>query len=329
MPARTTNDTTNYIAFGKQTTDKDTEATTFVFLKHLDGSGFDTTPDVEQIREGGDGGEIGFHLRKSQKSSGKMSLNSRPETGGRVAAAALGADVASVVVASDAGGLPFVFHRSTMNATIPYLTIEQAAADDVERVAACKITNLDITYQAGALVQLDADFTAGGTYRGPTAAQTPTRESALPHRYHGATVIMDGSGADTCTKAKVTVKRGVDDSIQTNGLFNEDVVELTAEVMVEGTLKYEDRTLVQKVLRGGGSLVPVDLATGALLIQVSNGNASAPFKVGVPFLRYTGAKVNRLDPSGKVVFVDFTAETEKNATTTIFVESFSTATAAY
>lgn len=327
MPARPTNEPNNYIAFAKQA-DKDTEGATFVFLKHLDGSGFDADEDIQSVREGGDGQEVGFRHKSALKTTGKFALNSRPEIGGRMAAAVLGADSASVVTASGAANA-LVFHRAVPAPTIPYFTVEQAWADDIEKSTAVKFTTLDISGDAGGLLKIDTDFVSGGSYYGGTGAQTPTRESADPHSYIGATVMLDGAQNKKVTKFKVSVKRGVDDGIQTTGLNNEDVVETNFDVDIDATLKYEDRTLYQKIKRGGGSQVPLNLATGALMIVAPNGNPSFPLKVGIPVFDYTGAKVNRLDPDGKTCYIDVSAMTRKNATTTIYIESFSGASAAY
>src|SRR5512144_2205945 len=81
MPGQSTNQPGNYIAVGLQPS-KDTEATTFYFLRHLDGSGFDIDIDEERIREGGDGQEIGTSWRRLVKADGNLVANARPDWAG-------------------------------------------------------------------------------------------------------------------------------------------------------------------------------------------------------------------------------------------------------
>lgn len=330
MAARASNEPLNYLALGFQSA-KDVEATTFFFLKHLDGSGFDSEPDIQSHREGGDGQEVGFRHKQSIKTGGNLNAFSRPEHSGRLAAGVLGADVASVVTPSGAAQA-LVFHRQSYAPTIPYGTIDQRWADEVDRAVNVKLTTLEIEWEGGnnPISVRSPDFVVGGSAysRDIASALTPTRETLPPHMYGGASLVLDGAGNTQVTKGKITVKRAVDADIRTTGLNAEDVVESAYDVDIDLTLKYQDRTLWRKVHNNGGSQISLDLATGAL--SLNSGNAgSYPFRVAIPFFDYVGAKVNRLDPDGKTMYVDVAGMTKKTATTTIFTENFSGASAAY
>jgi hypothetical protein len=320
MAARPTNEPSNYIAFAKQA-NKDTEGSTFYFLKHLDGSGFDTTPAVQNVREGGSGQDIGFNYKQSEKTSGQLIGYSRPEYTGRSLQGLLGADAASAV----ASGV-FNYHRQAPTSVLSYFTVEQRAADMLERVDACKFSEVDIEYTAGEPVKVSANFAAGGTYafRDVASALTPSRETPRPHFYSNRpSITVDGVASYIqMTKAKLSWKRALDDSIQTTALTMDDIVELTADYDVDFTLKYVDKTMYQKIVAGGGSVVPFDLATGAFDIYVPGAPDTPSLGVGahMPLLNYVGAKVNRLDPDGKTVYLDISGQAIVSATDTVFSE---------
>ena len=327
MAGRPTNEPNNYLALGFQSA-KDTEATTFEFIKHLDGSGFDTEPDVQYEREGGDGQESGLAYIKSIRTSGAAVANSRAVIAGKAAAAIGGADSASILAS---GALNF--HRQIPTSTQKYLTVEQRSADEVERTTNAKFTQVEITAEAGRPYRVDAQFVSGGsTYARPVAsALTPTRESVPPHYYHGAShvLVIGGASVVPITKWKATIKRGVDNDIQTTGLNPEDAIELNFECDLDGTFRYEDRNAYAQVKYAGGTQVPFDLATGNFNAFSANGSWSD--RLCMPLLDIVDAKVNRLDPDGKTMYVDFVAHTRKSATTTVFGEQTVgwAATAAY
>lgn len=324
MPGRPTNESTNYFAIGVQSA-KDTEATTFHFFKHLDGSGFDTEFEVQSEHEGGDGQEVGLRYKTMHKADGAVNINARPGGAGRILAWCLGADT----VASNAAGQT---HTLTPNqASMPYLTVDQRWADELERTSNAQVTQVTLTGEAGRPVKLAGQFLSAGTaYERPVAsALTPARESGDPFFFPYASVAIDGTGSTKVTKFEVTVRRGVDDGIQTNTLYREDVVPLTFEVDANFTLKYEDKTVYNKVYYGGGSQVPLDLSTGAFSFYSQEG--SAFLRADCPFLQYVGAKPNRLDPDGKTTYIDVAAMSLKNATHSFWaqVRDATTATAAY
>src|SRR4051812_6876780 len=91
-PGKATNDPSSYIAWGRQVA-KGTEATTFDFLKYLDGNGFTVEKDVQREREGGDGQEVGLTYVSMVKSDGQLSANARGGFAARIFAAVLGSDV--------------------------------------------------------------------------------------------------------------------------------------------------------------------------------------------------------------------------------------------
>ncbi len=320
MPGRPTNEPANYFAIGKQSA-KDAEATTFYFLRHLDGTALERDDNIESVREGGDGQEVGLRYRTAVSQDGQLVANARPEIAGRLFAYLLGRD--SVAGGAGAASAVTQQHTSTPTALGPsspyYLTVEQAWADEVERVSNAKVNELTIEGEAGRPLKLTAGLLAGGTPYFPTAAQSPTRETDQPFFFPNGSYVIDGAANTKLTKFRVNVKRGVDGDIRTTSLHREDVVELNFDVEFEGTLKYEDKTLYRKVHALGGSQVPLnalDLATGSFVAHTDFGVSTLRrfLQVHLPVFQYTGARVNKLDPDGKTMYIDFSAMGIKGAT---------------
>lgn len=332
MSGRATNEPSNYFAFGFQSA-KDTEATTFQFLRHLDGTGFDTDETIESVHEGGDGQEIGLRYKTAIAANGQMVLNDRPEIGHRVAVAALGADSATAPtgIGTAASGMCNE-HLAVPTSTLPYLTVEQYWADAVERADNALVTGLTIEWEAGRPIKLTPEFVVGGTSyrRAAASALTPTRETGKPFMYPFASVSLDGAGNTKITKGSIKVTRNVDTDIRTTGLNPEDAVVQTFETEVALTLKYEDSTLYDKVHYNGGTQVPVDLATGALSLFSSFGAGTSVRyqQFGVNQFHYTQARVNKLDPDGKTMYLDVTGEGYKGATHQVFVRTLIASAAA-
>jgi hypothetical protein len=339
LPGRVTNDPSNYFALGVQGA-KDQEAGTFYFFKHLNGSGFDTTQEVSREREGGGGKEIALGYKTMVKPDGQVVAYARPDAAGRLLTYALGADTPSFI-ATVAAGVFLVNHliQSGVNASLPYLTADQAWADMVERSTNNIVTDLSIEGEAGRPLKLTAQFISGGSVHVATVALTPARETSAPLMYPGASVSLAVTGgADAgatsieMTKFKIDIKNGVDDTIQTTGLNREDVIWETADYTLDGTLKYTDKAIWSEVYYGGGvgSQVQVGIATASFNFYTLLGQgASNSLQMNMPLLQVSALKVNRLDPDGKTMFLDFTAGTIKGASPSLFANVVTGATASY
>lgn len=212
-----------------------------------------------------------------------------------------------------------------------YLTAEQLWADALERTSNIQITQLSITAEAGRPVKAAAQFLSAGTAyeKAVGSGMTPARETGDPFFFPYASVYRDGAGSSKVTKFEIVIRRRVDDGIQTNTLYREDVVPLAFEVDVNWTEKYEDRALYRKVYYGGGSQVPLDIATTSFGFYSAEG--STFMQIETPQLHFIGAKPNRLDPDGKTMYVDMAAMSYKGATHSIWAKVRDTvnATAAY
>ena len=333
MPGRATNEAENYFAVGKQSA-KDIEATTYQFTRHLDGTGMEVAEQVESIREGGDGQEVGLRFKTAIDTDGQSVCYARPETSARLDAWCLGADTTALPADLPAAASGAV-HEHTAVPTLSgaYLTIEQQFADEIERLTNGQITTLTVEFEQGRPLRITHEYIGGGSsYRRDIASRlTPARESGQPFMYPGASAVIDGAGTTKMTRGRMTIRRNVDTDIRTTGLAREDVVPQNFDVEVEGTLKYEDKTLYDKVHYGSGSQIPLDLATGSfrLLSQFGSGTNMRRKEYGVNQMHYTGARVNKLDPDGRTMYLDFTAMGYKAATHQVFARTWTASAAAF
>lgn len=320
MPGHATNEPSNYFALGKQSA-KDTDATTFTFLRHLDGTGLELDEQTESVREGGDGQEVGFVHKTAISMDGDAVVNARPVIGAQLAAWTLGAASVGPGVAPAATVSQVITCVPT--STQPYLTAEQRWADTIEVVGNVQISGLTLEGEAGRPMKLTANLVGGGTpfSRILASARTPAREAGQPHFYPGGSYQLTGASGAKMTKFKTADMRNQDTDIRTTQLFREDVVGLNFDTSIEGTFKYEDEALYKKVHYSAASDGTIDpnamgLATGAFSAYAGFGAGTA-FRFmqhDLPLVVYTGAKVNKLDPDGKTMYIDFSGIGAKAAT---------------
>lgn len=345
QPGKPTNDPVNYFAVGKQTA-KGTAAATYYFLKHLDGSSFEVQKEIQRNKEGGDGQETGLSWVSRVTADGQLMANCRPEIVARAALGGLGAEGAVVVGASGAvqsattAAASLARHTFVLAASLPYWSMEQRFSDEVERSLDNVVTGFTIEGEAGAPWKITSNFVSGGTVfqRDAASALTVTRDVGKPFFYANGSYIFDGGASYSAdvTKIKVEVQRQVDSDIQTTGLGRDDVIPLAADVQVDFTLKYTSRDFYQKVTYNGGSVAVSDLPTGSIdLAQLQqvylNGSISATglMRAFTGLLEYSDAKVNKLDPDGKTVYVDVVANSVKHpggsSPLTVLIDTFTTA----
>lgn len=311
---RVTNDPTNYFAIGLQSA-KDVDATTFYFMKHLDGTGFDVKPDVSSERVGGSGREVGLRYRTKVTADGAYNQYAQSDFAGRVLYAALGTD--TVTAGPSNASLQLYNHQIVSGGSLlPYQTVEQGWADEVERTGNCLISDLKLEGEAGKPVKITGQFVSGGTPHTQSAALVPARESnellmvpggstAITAQFGGAA----GASSTQVTKWSVEIKNSLDDNIQTNALNREDVLWLNADYDIDGTFKYINNSFWNQVQYGGGSQVPTGFLTNGAFTFFTAGPSGTSLKLFAPFVEFTSVKVNRLDPDGKTMYMDFMAST--------------------
>lgn len=313
---RVSNDPSNYLAIGLQT-GKDVEATTFYYLRHLDGSGFDVDVQVEDDRVGGSGREIALRYRTKVTSDGQYVAYAQSDFCGRVLYAALGSpDIVTAGPSNSA--LQLYNHKlNSGSSQLPYQTVEQAWADSIDRATNCMVSDVKLEGEAGKPVKLTAQFVSGGTPYYRSTQTTPTREGnellMVPGGSSAITVFQPGQGGQASsvqlTKWSVEIKNQLDDAIQTTGLNREDILWLNTEYNITGTFKYINQAFWNQVQYGGGSQVPTGILTPGQFNFYTAGPSGTSLTMLAPYVEFDNLKVNRLDPDGKTMYVDFTAAT--------------------
>lgn len=322
---RVTNDPSNYIAIALQSA-KDTDGTTFYFLKHLDGSGFDVSTDYSSERLGGAGREVALRYRTKVTADGQVAAYADPDFIGRILYGVLGTD--TVTQASLGVGASLYNHVIVSGQSVlPYYTVEQAWADETERTTNCLWSDVKLEGNAGKPVMVTAQFISGGTPHTQGTTLSPTRESnPVPFMIPGGSVaitatggLSSGVGATSLQVSKwsIDIKNTLDDGIQTVALNREDVTWLNLDIDIDGTFKYTNKTFWEAVQYGGASQVPTGaLTSGAFTFftQLPSTPSLGGLKLFAPYVEFTALKVNRLDPDGKTMWIDYTASTKNIGT---------------
>lgn len=336
---KVTNEPANYFAIGTQS-GKDTDATKFYFLKHLDGTGFDTTTTVSSERIGGGGREIGLRYRTKVTADGQYIAYAQPDFAGRVLACALGRDTV-VAGPSQGTGNPYYSTHTIVSGsatTLPYQTIEQAWADEIERTSNCLISSCKLEGEAGKPVKITAQFVTGGTPHQQGPAQAAVREASFPIMVPGASVaitasqpsgLLNAASSLQVTKWSVEIKNQLDDNIQTVALNREDVTWLNADYDVEGTFKYVNSAFWNQVIYGGGSQVPTGVLSAGTFTFFSETPSAQSLEIFAPFIEFTGLKVNRLNPDGQTMYIDFVGSTRNIGSNSLQCTVISGASTAY
>lgn len=310
-----TSDPRNYMAIGQQSA-KGTEATTFTFIKYNAESGFEVEQEFEVEAEGGDGQNEGLAYKTFVKADPALAANVRPELFTKLSAWIMGSQIAPPSVAA----ATLATHVFTPNATIPWLTVEQAfmGGNSIDRVTDSLMKKLTIEGEAGKPWRMSAEFVGGGTVygrNGAASALTATYEANGPYMYAGGAYLIDGATRLDIEKFTFSFEREIDDSLFTVSPFRYSAVPLKQSVSLDATFVAEDDDLYQKVKYGaaGGTVIPVNLSTGSFQAQ-SIGGSSQMAQINVPLLYHVDAKLNRLDPDARTVHVDLISMGVKSAT---------------
>jgi hypothetical protein len=140
----------------------------------------------------------------------------------------------------------------------------------------------------------------------------PGGSVAITADYAG--VAGGGASSLQVTKWSTEIKNTLDDAIQTISLNREDVLWLNTDYDCDGTFKYINQAFWDQVQYGGGTEVPTGFLTNGNFTFYTAGSSGTSLKIFLPFVEFTALKVNRLDPDGKTMYVDWTASTRNVGT---------------
>lgn len=310
------NDPRNYLAFAKQTA-ADTEASTgFKFLRYIGDGGFNVDLQTQSIYTGGDGQDQGLHYLQEVSPDGSFDTFAWPDQFTYLSAWALGSGVTPPSVADT----NVASHIYTPNATVPFLTAEQAwgGGNQIDRVSNAIFTGFTIEAEHGQPWKMTVPFITGGTpyWRdGAASALSATLESGNPAMYAGGAYVINGATEIDLLNWTYTFSRQVDDNLRTVSPFRRKIVPLTRSVELSGQIIHQNASYYQRVVYGGpgGTVVPFTLATGSFHGERVL-TSSQLIAIDIPNLNFTGLSVNRLDPDGQTVILDFTAMGVKSGT---------------
>jgi hypothetical protein len=256
-----------------------------------------------------------------------------------VFALALGQDTVTAGPSQGTGNPYYSTHYlASGQSQIPYFSAAQQWADEVETVTNGLVSSLKLEGQAGHPVKTTVQFVTGGTPVGQQAALVPTRESSFPIMVPGGSVAIVtnpynagsiGASSLQITKWTFEIKNQLDDNIQTVQLQREDVLWLNADYDVEGTFKYINDAFWNQITYGGGSTVPTGLLNNGQFFFYSQTPSAQSAQVFLPFIEFPAMKVNRLDPDGKTMYIDFTASTRNIGTQSVQATIISGASTSY
>lgn len=306
------NDPRNYFAMARQT-NAATEATTgFKFLKYLNDTQLSPAIESETVYEGGDGQDPGLQYRARHKPDGQAVAYARPDMFTYLSAWSLGS--AAAVGTSIAIGTSIY----TPNATVPFLTLEQAwgGGNQIDRVLSAISVGFQVEAEAGAPWKVTVPFIGGGTpyYRdGAASALSAVLESGDPAMYAGGAYLIGAATEVDLLRWTYNFNRNVDDNLFTTSIFRRKVVPLTRGATLDFQVIWQDQAYYKQAMYGGGSMVPPNLATTAFHAERQLAGSQL-MAIDIPFLRITDCSVNRLAPDGETVVLDLSAQAVKGAT---------------
>jgi hypothetical protein len=306
------NDPANYLAIGKQA-NRETEATTFRFLKYLNEAAFNPGIDSNVVYEGGDGQDAGLAYKQRVKPDGEVQVYSRPNPFVWLGAYAMGSALAVPSVAET--GL--ASHCYVPNATVPRLTVEQsfAAGQEVERAMNAIAGGFKVESSAGEPWKVSVPIIGGGTYYGRPAASalTPVLDTGDPALHQGGAYLIDGATSLWIQGFTYDFTRKLDDGLFTVDVMRADVMELTRSLTLNMQVVMTDPTLYRKIVRQGGSFLGANLATGSFHAERALASSQI-ISLDVPLVRYTAVDLARLNPDGETVVLNISAQAIKGAT---------------
>ena len=309
--AYSSNDPRNYLALAKQSAQGSEASSNFKFVKYLSG-GLAPEFETEAVYEGGDGQDVGLVYKKSINVGGEFDVFARPDTFAYLAAWAMG----SGVTPPSTGGV--ASHIYTPNATVPFLTVEQAfgGGNTIDRAIDCIAAGFKIDAEAGAPWKITVPLVAGGSYyhrNGSASALSATLESGDPAQYQGGAYLITGATSLDVRSWTLDFSRNVDTDLFTVGLNRRTVVPLTRNLTLGMQVIMQDENLYRTILYNGGTQVDVPLASGAFHAERAL-TSSQLLAADVPNLKWTGVQVNRLEPDGQTVILDVAAQAVKQGT---------------
>jgi hypothetical protein len=313
------NDPNQFVAVGMQSgqgTPQVAQAK-FRFVRSLAGTKVDSVQEIVDLREGGDGMDPSWHYQKTQKFTGQLVANLRPEIAGAIFQFLPG-------YASWLGGTQIptniqVF--STNHASLPWgtLVFQHPGSSLLQAISDVRFTELTLEGKPGEPILMTVPFTAIGDTV-VASAYTPTNYGEDAFLYQGATILLNGALASGITSWKIGLKYKVDELYAQN-LTLDTIVPLNRDITLEFTRRYENPTLWSIIAMDGGNSPSYSAPTGSFdVYQTVGGSASGIVRFSLPLLSYHGITLTEIDPDGKTIIETVQAGALKGATHAMLVQ---------
>jgi hypothetical protein len=295
-----------------------TAAGKFRFSKYLSGTDFGPELDIAQLREGGDGLDIGVVYKRNQKTTGQLVFNLRPEFGGQAL------QVLPAGATWNGASAPAKHTFGPVGASYPYSTMQIAfpATNIVHFLSDIRFTQFLLEMSAGEPLKVTLPFTAiqhgaSSTILTPTYYGDPF---FLP--YESPTYLIDGAAATGFLGAKLTHQLGVEEIQAAPGLLLDDIIVQNRDSDLQLTRRFENSALWLKIYEGGAVSPTTSIATGSFEMKQFHvsGGATSSVRFVAPLLAYESNKLSELDPDGKTIIETIDAQILKGATTAWFIE---------
>lgn len=298
-------DPASYYALGKQSA-KGSVATTWKFLKWLGGAGFKNDQEVDAEREGGDGQQLANNYKTLHRVAGSIPFNAAPDLAAAIYAYFLGADAKSGAEA------PYT-HLLTYLAQPPWVSFELNIADVLTLQAIDGMINqVDLVGTAGKRWGMTANWLAL-TSNKQADQETDTYETDVPFKQYNGTYTVDGSGNTDITEFAISMKRKIDDAIQTTAITLADLQSLAIDIDVTFKVIFTNSGLYEDIVLGGASAIVETLHLGNLTVDANYGAdaAARQLKIELPKLDVLTANLDSHDPESKTLYLSVGAVAKK------------------
>jgi hypothetical protein len=323
MPLSTA-DPASFVGLGMQSGlgTPQTTAQKFRFAKYASGTGLNVEPDLAQLREGGDGLDIGVQYKRSQKTAGQLVYNARPEfLGQHLQVLPAGATWNG----GSAGAAASCVHTfGPVGASYPYSTMQIAypATSIVHFLSDVRFLGVTIEMNAGDPLKITSPFTAINHGASSTILTPTYYADAFFLPFENPTYVIDGAAATGFMGFKLTHGLGIEEIQAAPQVTLDDIVVQNRDSDLEFTRRFESPVLWQKIHMGGAVSPTTSVATGSFEAAISRGAGAGltKFRFVVPLLTYGVDSLPQLDPDGKTIIETISAQILKTATTAWFIE---------
>lgn len=291
-------------------------ATKFRFMKYL--SGTNVTPEItaQDIREGGDGLDWGVTYKQSQKMTGQLVFNARPEMLGQILQFTPG------MATWDGASAPANHVFSTIGASHGWATIELAYPGTItlQTISDVRFTGFTIEGMAGEPLKITAPF-VGLRQNASSAGIAPTYIAEEFFKYYQApSYILDGTADTTIESWKIEVAYGIEELSAQAVQLDEAVVQ-NRDLSFEVVRRFEDRVLYNKIYTGAGGVPTTSVATGSFrAINLYGAGATLrTIDFSLPLISYRAGDLTEVDPDGKTIRQTLSGKGLKGATAALVV----------